>query len=113
MDDCDKVNLLKVQGQYLRFIIDNNTELDILEHIERCEECRSGILEAVKNDNPQPDYGSLFQREFDDKKIPQYKDYKKPEDFIDARIQWRKKILKELVKNAEMELMDIETRLES
>jgi len=111
MQKCDKVNLLKLQGQYLMFIVENTAELNILEHIEECSKCREQIIKAVNEDNPLPDYGNLFQREFDDQTVPQYSDYKKPENFIDARVQWRKRKLKELIKNAEIELADLETRL--
>jgi hypothetical protein len=108
---CDKINLLKLQGQYLGFIVENHAEINILEHIEECTECRKQIKEAVEKNQPLPDYGNLFQREFDDENVPQYSDYKNPVNFIDARIQWRKRKLKELIKNAEMELEDLETRL--
>jgi len=111
MQKCDKVNLLKLQGQYLMFIVENTAELNILEHIEECSKCREQIIKAVNEDNPLPDYGNLFQREFDDQTVPQYSDYKNPENFIDARVQWRKRKLKELIKNAEIELADLETRL--
>lgn len=111
MQKCDKVNLLKLQGQYLMFIVENTAELNILEHIEQCKSCRSNIIKAVKEDRPLPDYGNLFQREFDDQTVPQYNDYKNPENFVDARVQWRKRKLKELIKNAEIELSDLETRL--
>ena len=111
MATCDKVNLLKLQGQYLGFIIENHAELNILEHIEQCTECRDQILEAVRDDKPLPDYGNLFQREFDDQSVPQFSDYKNPTNFIDSRIQWRKRRLKELIRDAEAELKDLETRL--
>ncbi|RLI03961.1 hypothetical protein DRO31_00435 [Candidatus Bathyarchaeota archaeon] len=111
MQKCDKVNLLKLQGQYLMFIVENTAELNILEHIEQCSGCKANIIKAVKEDRPVPDYGNMFQREFDDQTVPQYSDYKKPENFVDARVQWRKRKLKELIKNAEMELADLETRL--
>ena len=111
MQKCDKVNLLKLQGQYLMFIVENTAELNILEHIEICKQCMEKIIKAVEKDQPIPDYGNLFQRDFDDQTVPQYSDYKKPENFVDARVQWRKRKLKELIKNAEMELADLETRL--
>jgi hypothetical protein len=111
MQKCDKVNLLKLQGQYLMFIVENTAELNILEHIETCSQCRENIINAVKEDSPLPDYGNLFQRTFDDQTVPQYSEYKKTENFIDARVQWRKRKLKELIKNAEIELADLETRL--
>jgi hypothetical protein len=111
MDKCDKVNLFKLQGQYLLFIVENNTELNILEHIEECPRCRETIIKSVEEDKPLPDYGNLFQRNINDQSVPQIIDYKKTENFVDARIQWRKRKIKELIKNAEMELQDIESRL--
>jgi hypothetical protein len=68
-------------------------------------------MTAIEKDESLPDYGTLFQREFDDKTVPQYHDYKNPMNFIDARVLWRKQKLKELIKNAEMELEDLENRL--
>ncbi len=92
MDDCDKVNLLKVQGQYLRFIVENNAELDILEHIERCEECRSEIL-GGSEERPAPNQtmatyssGNSMTRRYPSTEIT-----RNQMNFIDARIQWRKK----------------------
>jgi len=112
MDSCDKVNLLKLQGQYMGFIVEGQTELEILDHIESCTECRQEIKEALENDKPLPDYGNLFQRDMENPAVPRYSDYKKPMNFIDARIQWRKNRVKQLMKEAEMELKDLESRLE-
>jgi len=109
MAKCDKVNLLKLQGQFMEFIVENHAELNILEHIEQCTDCRKKIQEAVLKEQQLPDYGNLFQREFDDPTVPQYSDYKNPVNFINARIQWRKRKLKELIKNAEMELLVSDT----
>jgi hypothetical protein len=111
MVNCDNVNLLKLQGQYLRFIVENHAELNILEHIENCGECRKEILESMEKGAPLPNYGNLFQCDVQDKTLPQYSDYKKPLSFVDARVQWRKRKLKELLKNAELELKDLESRL--
>ena len=103
---------MKLQGQYLRFIIENQTELDILDHIEQCDECRQEIAEAIKAEKPLPDYGNLFQRQLNNPTVPQYGEYKKTENFINARIQWRRRKIKEHIEEAEMELKDLETRLE-
>ena len=111
MENCDIVNLLKIRGQYLSFIIGGQTELDILDHIEQCDKCRRDINEAVENDKSLPDYGNLFQREMEDPAIPRFRDYKMVENFIDARIHWRRGRVKELMEEAEMELNDLETRL--
>jgi hypothetical protein len=113
MDQCDKVNLLKLQGQYMRFIVEGEAELNILEHIEECTECQDEIIDAISNDTELPDYGNLFQREFKGQKVPQYSNYEDTANFMKARIQWRKNKLRELIEEAEMELSDLETRLES
>lgn len=112
MENCDKVNLLKLQGQYLGFIIQEQTELEILDHIANCEECRQEIIDAVKNEEPLPDYGNLFQRDLANPTVPKFSDYDETENFIDARIQWRRNKVKELMEEAEIELKDLETRLE-
>lgn len=111
MAKCDKINLLKLQGKYLMFIVENHAELNILEHIEQCEECRLRIRESVEKEKPLPEYGNLFQRKISDETVPQYSDYKNPVNFIDDRVLWRKRKLKALIQNAEMELEDLETRL--
>ena len=104
---------MKLQGQYMKFIVENEAELNILEHIEKCSECREKIIDAINNDVGIPDYGNLFQREFKGQQVPQYSEYDDATSFMNARIQWRKNKLKELKDEAEMELSDLETRLES
>ena len=111
MAKCTNVNLIKLQGHFLGFIVESHSELDILEHLELCSDCRKHVLHAVQLDMSLLEYGNLFQREFDDQTIPQYSDYPNVTTFIDARIEWRKRKLRELIKNAEMELEDLETRL--
>lgn len=111
MAQCDKLDLLKLQGQYLGFIVESHTELSVLEHIEECTECRAQIIESVEQDEHLPEYSDLFQRELKTRGIPQFNDYTNAGEFIDARIDWRKKRLRELIKEAEGELEDIETQL--
>jgi len=89
MGKCDTIELLRLEGRYLKFIVENHTELNLLEHVEKCEECQKEILRAV----------------------PQSSDYRNPVNFINARIQWRKRRLKELMENAEMELKSLRARL--
>jgi len=111
MGRCDTIELLRLEGRYLKFIVENHTELNLLEHVERCDECKEEILRAVENDEPLADYGNLFQKEVEDPIVPQSSDYRTPVNFIDARIQWRKRRLKELMENAEMELSSLKARL--
>ena len=111
MEKCEKVDLLKLQGQYLGFLVANHTELNILDHIEECRICREKIIKSIKNEKTLLEFGNLFQRSFEDQLVPQYNDYKDINNFIDARIQWRKIKLRKLIDDAEMELKDLETRL--
>ena len=111
MGKCDTIELLRLEGRYLKFIVENHTELNLLEHVEKCEDCKEEILRAVEKDEPLADYGNLFQKEVADPIVPQSSDYKNPANFIDARIQWRKRRLNELMENAEMELTSLRTRL--
>lgn len=111
MQKCESLNLLKLQGQYLRFIVENYDELNILEHIEDCRDCQKEIIEALENDTPILNYGNLFQGKFQIDMLPNYSDYKKPLNFINYRILWRKKKLNKIIKKAEMELKDLESRL--
>lgn len=112
MGRCDTIELLRLEGRYLKFIVENHTELNLLEHVEKCEDCKEEILRAVEKDEPLADYGNLFQKEVADPIVPQSSDYKNSANFIDARIQWRKRRLNELMENAEMELKSLSARLE-
>ena len=111
MGRCETIELLRLEGRYLKFIVENHTELNLLEHVEGCGECKEEILRAVEKDEPLADYGNLFQKEVDDPIVPQSSDYRDPVNFIDARIQWRKRRLNELMENAEMELSSLRVRL--
>ena len=65
----------------------------------------------IADDMPLPEYGNLFQRQVEDETIPQYTDYKHVDNFIKARINWRRRRLQELIKDAEMELEDLRKRI--
>jgi hypothetical protein len=111
MGKCDKIEMLRLEGRYLKFIVENHTELNLLEHVETCDDCKEEVLRAVEKDEPLADYGNLFQKVVEDDIVPQWDDYKNPENFIGARIQWRKRRLQELMKNAELELGNIREQL--
>jgi len=111
MGRCETIELLRLEGRYLKFIVENHTELNLLEHVERCDECKKEILRAVEKDESLAHYGNLFQKEVDDPIVPLVSDYKNPVNFIDSRIQWRKRRLNELMENAEMELASLRARL--
>lgn len=108
---CEDVQLLKLEAKYLTFIVENHAELNILKHIENCSPCRKRINESITNDTPLAEYGNLFQRQVEDETVPQYTDYKNNDNFIESRINWRRRRLQELIKNAEMELEDLRKRI--
>jgi len=105
MEDCDRLDLLWLEGRYLGFIVETNTELNILEHLERCSACRSKIMKSIENDEKILGLGSLFQRGAGEEEIPKYGG--DSESFVDARIAWRKRKLEDLLRSAELELEDL------
>lgn len=109
MEDCDRLDLLLLEGRYLGFIVETNTELNILEHLERCSACRSNIMKSIENDEKILGLGSLFQRGFGEEEIPRYEG--DPESFMDARITWRRAKLEALLRDAELELGDMRKRV--
>jgi hypothetical protein len=112
MQKCERLNLLKVQGEYLQFIVDNLDEIGILEHIEKCKECKKEMLEILEKYGRVFAYGNLFDVDFRVEKLPNYKEYEDPLKFIYDRIKWRKKKLNKILKNAEIELRDLEIKLQ-
>lgn len=111
MEDCEQLNLRRLEGSYLKFIVENHAELSLLEHIEECTTCREHIKKLVETNGYSADFGNLFQREADDSTAPQFTDHSDTEDFMDARIQWRKSRLKQLNESAEAELEDLRKRI--
>jgi hypothetical protein len=109
MEDCDKLDLLWVEGRYLGFIVETNTELNMLEHLEGCAACRAKIVKSIENDEEILGLGSLFQRDSGEEDIPSYSG--DPESFMDARMAWRRAKLEALLRDAELELEDLKKRL--
>jgi len=109
MEDCDRLDLLWLEGRYLGFIVETNTELNILEHLEICSACRDKILKSIENDEKILGLGSLFQRGLEED-VPNYGG--DPESFVDARITWRKRKLEDLLRSAELELEDLRRGLD-
>lgn len=112
MEDCETLDLLRVEGRFLRFIAETHSELNVLEHVEQCETCRARIRQDIQQNTPNIDFGNLFQRSVDDPTVPQYSDYNELDNFIDARIHWRKNKLTQLLDSAELEIRDLQKRLE-
>jgi hypothetical protein len=111
MEDCEQLSLRRLEGGYLRFIVENRAELGLLEHVEKCATCREHVKRLVETDGGSADFGGLFQREADDPAAPQFTDHRTPEGFIDARIRWRINRLKQLNESAEAELEDLRGRI--
>ncbi len=111
MEDCEQLNLQRLEGSYLKFIVENHDELSLLEHVEKCAKCREQVKKLVETGGQSTDFGNIFQREADDPAAPQFTDHLTPEDFIEARIQWRKNRLTQLNESAETELEDLRKRI--
>jgi hypothetical protein len=111
MGDCEQLSLRRLEGKYLKFIVENHAELDLLEHVEKCTACRERVKRIVETDGLSPDFGSLFQREIDEKTAPRFTDHSDPGGFMDARIRWRKNRLSQLNESAEAELEDLRKRI--
>ncbi len=73
--------------------------------------CRERVKRLIETGGPSTNFGSLFQREMDDPSAPRFTDHSDPEDFMDARIRWRKNRLKQLNESAEAELEDLRRRI--
>jgi hypothetical protein len=111
MEDCEQLNLRRLEGSYLKFIVENHAELSLLEHVENCSTCRGQLKKLVETDGSSTDFGSLFQREADDPEAPRFTDQRDGKSFIDARIQWRRNRLTRLNESAEAELEDLRERI--
>jgi len=105
MEDCDRLDLLWLEGRYLGFIVETNAELNILEHLGTCSACRAKMLTAIEEDEKVLGLGSLFQRGCGDEGVPAYEG--DAEAFMDNRISWRKDRLEGLLRSAELELEDL------
>jgi len=110
MGDCEQLELRRLEGRYLKFMVENHAELNLLEHVEKCIECREHIKRLVETGDISADF-SLFQREITDPSAPRFKDHGDPEGVMDARIRWRKNRLARLNESAEAELEDLRGRI--
>ena len=111
MGDCEQLSLRRLEGKYLKFMVENHVELSLLEHVEKCAACRERVKRLVETGSHSPDFGSLFHREIDDKTAPWFTDHSDPGGFMDARIKWRKNRLTQLNESAEAELEDLQKRI--
>ena len=113
MKECETLNLLKIEGSYLKFIVETITELNLLEHMETCKVCKSHLIDALEKDLHITVLGNLFLKHYEEKTIPQFKNYNDTKNYVDARIQWRKLKLNEILKNANIELKDLRSKIDS
>jgi hypothetical protein len=104
LEECDDLDLLKLEGQYLTFIAETHTELNLLEHLESCPTCRERVKNCIRRDVEDVDYGSLFQWDLSGSTAPSIKDYTDLDEFMSARIRWRKRNLMKLLESAEVEV---------
>ena len=111
MGDCEQLELRRLEGRYLKFMVENHAELNLLEHVEKCIECREHIKRLVETGGTSADFGDLFQSDITDPSAPRFKDHGDPEGFMDARIRWRKNRLEQLNESAEAELEDLRGRI--
>jgi hypothetical protein len=109
VEECEELDLLRLEGRYLGFIVETHTELNALEHVMRCASCRARVLRSVEDGEDLPAIGSLFQRTHAEEGAPGYEG--DPRAFIDARVEWRKGILERLLDEAEAELESLRGRL--
>jgi len=109
VEDCEELDLLRLEGRYMGFIVETNTELNVLEHVMRCAFCMARLLRSVEGGEDAPGLGGIFQRDNAEDGAPEYTG--DPEAFIDARVKWRKSRLERLLSEAEAELESLRGRL--
>jgi hypothetical protein len=123
-EGCEAFRLLELRGEYSSFILDLETELEILKHLQICERCREQIRRSVEEKRKFNGWwGNLFSedlprilREDPESNIrteecPRIENYHNLCEFIDERIRWRRIKLGELKNDAELELTDLEKRI--
>jgi hypothetical protein len=123
-EGCEGVKLLELRGEYASFIIDLETEREILIHLMGCERCRDRVKLIVQRGEDDDRWNRLFSRDLPevlgetqdtlDASVvlcPRVEESDDVDNFINARIRWRIKKLRELIDNAETELRDLNSQL--
>lgn len=124
--DCEEFRLHELKGEYASFILDLESEANLLEHVLGCKRCRDRIRRLIEGGGGQDDrWGSLFSGELPGflgeegvtfpgrtGDCPRLRDYSEVDDFIEERIQWRAKRLLEMRSDAEDELKALKAHLE-
>ncbi len=120
-DNCENFNLLELNGKYRSFIIDLETELNLLRHIRDCRVCQDEVKNIVLQKKVGDIWwGNLFsetlpkalgeEQPFVDP-CPHREDYNNLDLFITARIKWRIQRVETIKEDAKIELSDIQNRL--
>lgn len=109
VEDCEELDLLRLEGRYLGFIVETHAELNVLEHITKCASCRARVLRSVEDGEDVPALGGLFQMNHAEEGTPVYDG--DPEAFMDARMEWRRSRLERLLEEAEAGLESLRGRL--
>ena len=123
--ECEGFRLIELRGEFASFILDLESEVALLGHIIGCRVCREGIRRLIEEGNGRDNWGSaLFSSELPcwlgkhrgtilggKRECPELVDYAEIEDFIEDRIRWSERRLKEILSYAEIELKDLVARL--
>jgi hypothetical protein len=124
--DCEEFRLHELKGEYASFILDLESEANLLEHVLGCKRCRDSIRRLIEGGRGQDVWwGSLFNGELQSLlgeegvtftgrtgECPRLRDYSDVDDFIEDRIRWRAKRLLEIRSYAEEELKALKALLE-
>jgi hypothetical protein len=111
LEECDVLDLRRLEGQYLIFIAETHTELNMLEHLETCIPCRKRVIFNLRKGEENEEWGGLLKWDIGDSSAPIYRKYDNAEDFLEARIRWRKGILLKLLESAEVEVESLKDNL--
>lgn len=111
MENCEHLELIRLEGKYLYFIVETSTEMNILEHAKKCKNCREYIMDIVEDNQKSEIFGNLFDTDVEEALVPNYSEYKNNDSFIDARIEWRLGRLEKILRDAELELEDLRKRI--
>ena len=101
---CDTYKLLGLEGEYTTLIVQLETELDLLGHIQDCSNCMKNLIEFIQG-APNPNF-KQFTRLFSG-----YNEKTDLNIFINTRINERIKQLNNLKEDAITELLNLRETL--
>jgi hypothetical protein len=104
MEDCEILDLIQIEGRFHKFVVETKNELNVLEHIASCSTCRARIHRDLSQGKDTFEFGNVFKKIVYESNIPDFKDFENLDNFINARIKWRKEKLLEVLDSAEIEL---------